>query len=158
MATPSSRFPVIAAMGLSLALCASGCGEPTPEFVYVRTDSVTVVVSVRAEGHVAVNTWLPLRATRATSGEWRKVPFTEISPDTPWIGYVPPPKEDEVAANLRWFVEPVDGAEFDASAPKPVPIQQRAVRFSKPGVYRLWAESHPPIAARSNTLQVEVVP
>ena len=86
------------------------------------------------------------------------MPFAEVAPATPWIGYVPPPQEDEVAANLRWYVDPVEGAEFDAAAPKPVPIEQRAVRFAKPGTYRLWADSYPPIDARSNTLQVEVVP
>ena len=143
---------------LAVAVFAAGCGETSPEFVYVRTDSVTVVVTVRAGNRVPVNTWLPLQASRTTTGEWRKVPFTEVAPDTPWIGYIPPPREDEVAANLRWYVEPVEGAEFDAMAPRPVPIQQRAVRFSRPGVYRLWADSHPPIDARSNTLQVEVVP
>ena len=141
-----------------LALVATACTEPTPEFVYVRTESVDVVVTVRAQSRVPVNTWLPLRASRTTTGEWRRVPFSEVGPDTPWIGYVPPAKEDEVAANLRWHVEPVEGAQFDAMAPKPVPIEQRAVRFSRPGIYRLWAESHSPLDARSNTLQVEVVP
>ena len=143
---------------LAVASLASGCVEPTPEFVYLRTDSVRVVVTVSAESRVPVGTWLPLRASRAIRGEWRKVPFAEVAPDTPWLGYVPPPTEDEVAANLRWYVDPVEGAEFDASAPKPVPIEQRAVRFSQPGIYRLWADSYPPIDARSNTLQVEVVP
>ncbi len=143
---------------LAVAVVAAGCVEPTPEFVYLRTDSVRVVVTVSAESPVPVGTWLPLRASRAISGEWRKVPFAEVAPDTPWLGYVPPPTEDEVAANLRWYIDPVEGAEFDASAPKPGPIEQRAVRFSKPGIYRLWADSYPPIDARSNTLQVEVVP
>ena len=144
--------------GLTLALLATACVEQAPEFVYVRTDSVKVAVTAQADRRVSVNTWLPLRASRTVTGEWRKVPFAEVAPDTPWLGYVPPPTEDEVAASLRWNVDPVEGAEFDASAPKPVPIQQRAVRFSRPGNYRLWADSYPPIAARSNTLQVEVVP
>ena len=130
-----------------------------PEFVYLRTDSVRVAVIVEAEAEVQVGTWLPLRAIRTTTGEWRRVPYREVAHGTPWLGYVPPAREDEVAANLRWFVEPDDGtAVFDAWAPRPVPIDQRAVKFSKPGVYRLWATSHAPLDAVSNILQVRVLP
>ncbi len=93
-----------------------------------------------------------------TTGEWRKVPFAEVAEGTPWLGYVPPEREDEVAGSLRWYVEPSDGAVFDAWAPKPVPIDQRAVKFSKPGMYRLWATSHAPLDARSNTVQIRVLP
>ena len=74
----------------------------------------------------------------------------------PWMGYLPPENEPEVAANLRWFAEPMDGVEFDSIVPRPVPLLQRAVKFSKPGTYRLWATSHAPLDATSNTLQIEV--
>jgi hypothetical protein len=37
-----------------------------------------------------------------------------------------------------------------------VALDERAVKFARPGVYRLWATSHPPLDATSNTLQVEV--
>jgi hypothetical protein len=74
------------------------------------------------------------------------------------VRYMPPEREDEVAASLRWYVEPTDGAVFDSWAPRPVPINQRAVKFSKPGVYRLWATSYVPLDAMSNTLQIRVLP
>jgi len=145
---------------LAGAFIAPACtpGNP-PEFVYLRTDSVKVRVIIEAETDVQVGSWLPLRAIRTTTGEWRKVPYLDVASGTPWLGYVPPLREDEVAANLRWFVEPDDGtAVFDAWAPRPVPIDQRAVKFLKPGVYRLWATSHAPLDAVSNTLQVRVLP
>ncbi|RPH54738.1 MAG: hypothetical protein EHM89_18150 [Acidobacteria bacterium] len=132
--------------------------EEAPEFVYLRTDSVKVAVTVHAEAQVHVDKCLPLRATRTTTGEWRKVPYREVAEGTPWLGYVPPERENEVAGGLRWYVEPTDGVVFDSWAPKPVPIDQRAVKFSKPGVYRLWATSYAPLDATSNTLEVRVIP
>lgn len=95
---------------------------------------------------------------RLSQGEWRKVPYREVTGGTPWVGYVPPEREGEVAASLRWHVEPKDGAVFDAWAPRPVPINQRAVKFSKRGVYRLWATSYAPLDATSNTVQVRLQP
>ena len=156
-----NRLPTVRT--LLAAACLTVCiscdsREKPPEFVYLRTDSVKVSVMVYAEAQVEVDTWLPLRATRTRTGEWRKVAYREISQDSPWLGYVPPDREDEVAASLRWYVEPKDGAVFDAWAPRPVPINQRAVKFSKPGVYRLWATSHVPLDAISNTLQIRVLP
>ena len=146
--------PFVAVMFAVLA-CTS---DDPPEFVYLRTESVEVKVIAYAEAQVPVGTWLPLRATRTTTGDWRRVPYRDIAAGTPWLGYVPPLREKEVAANLRWYVDPADGATFDALAPRPVPIDQRAVRFSKPGVYRLWATSHAPLDAVSNTLEVRVLP
>jgi hypothetical protein len=148
---------------LAVALAGCACspadrGEKAPDFVYLRTDSVSVTVTVSSDEQVQVGTWLPLRATRTTTGEWRRVQYREVPAGTAWLGYVPPEREDEVAANLRWYVEPRDGAVFDAWAPRPVPIEQRAVKFSQPGVYRLWATSHAPLDAVSNTLEVSVLP
>ena len=142
-----------------VSACASGCApEQPPEFVYLRTDAVSVTVTVRAEPEVAVDTWLPLRATRATTGAWSKVRYSEVTEGTAWLGYVPPEREDEVAANLRWYADPAEGVVFDAWVPRPVPVEQRAVKFAKPGIYRLWATSHAPLDATSNTLEVRVLP
>jgi hypothetical protein len=145
---------------LAAALVASACGsQRTPEFAYLRTDAVKVDVAVSAEAaEVRPGDWLPLHATRTTTGEWRKVPFREVPEGAAWLGYVPPAREEEVAANLRWYVEPADGVVFDAWAPRPVPIEQRAVKFASPGLYQVWATSHAPLDATSNRLQVRVLP
>ena len=103
-----------------------------------------------------VGEWLRLRASRATTGHWKEVRFVDVPQGVPWIGYIPPEYEPEVAANLRWFAEPMDGVEFDAVVPRPVAILERAVRFAKPGTYRLWASSHAPLDATSNALDIEV--
>jgi hypothetical protein len=137
-------------------LALSSCNPSAPEYVFVRTGSVVVTVTAQAESRVQVGKWLRLRASRATTGHWNKVRFVEIPNGTPWIGSVPPQYEPEVAANLRWYAEPIDGVEFDSWVPKPVPDLERAVRFAKPGNYRLWASSHAPLDAASNILQVEV--
>ena len=143
--------------GVALAMLAlGGCRPSTPEFAYVRTSSVVVTVTARAQSRVQVGEWLRLHASRATTGHWNKVRFVEIPEGAPWLGDVPAKYESEVAADLRWFVEPVDGVEFDSWAPRPVALMERAVRFSKPGNYRLWASSHPPLDATSNIIQVEV--
>jgi hypothetical protein len=146
---------------LALVLCACSrhnSGDSVPEFVYLRTQSVVVTVTIRADQRVTVGEWLRLRATRAITGEWQKIPFRELPAGTPWIGYVPPERENEVAGNLHWFAQPSDGVLFDAWAPKPVGILERAVKFARPGTYRLWATSHAPIDTTSNSLMVEVLP
>ena len=137
-------------------LLVAACGSDAPEYVYVRTASVTVTVAAQAESRVRAGDWLRLRASRATSGEWQKVRFTDLPKDTPWIGYIPPAHEPEVAANLRWFADPAAGVEFDNPVTRVVEPLERAVKFASPGTYRLWATSHPPVDATSNTLQVTV--
>jgi hypothetical protein len=140
----------------SMVLFLAACDAAAPEYVYVRTSSVMVTLTVHSEPRVRLGDWLRLGATRATSGEWRKVRFAEMPKDTPWLAYVPPSHEPDVAASLRWFAEPSEGVEFDNPATGAVPLTQRGVRFAKPGEYRLWATSHAPVDARSNTLQIEV--
>ena len=139
-------------------LILGACSPTTPEYVYVRTSSVIVTVTAQSDSRVQVGEWLRLRATRAASGEWKKVRLADVPEGAPWIGYIPPEHEPEVAANLRWFAEPMDGVEFDATVPRPVSLLERAVRFAKPGTYRLWATSHAPLDATSNTLQIVVTP
>jgi len=139
-----------------LVLLLGACDPGTPEYVYVRTSSVTVTVSAQAQSHVRVGEWLRLRASRTATGPWQKLRFADLPKDAPWIGYIPPEREPEVAANLRWYAEPMDGVEFDNPVTAFAPPVDRGVRFARPGTYRLWATSHPPLDARSNTLQVEV--
>ena len=123
------RELVVALMILGLMACDSNA----PEYVYVRTESVVVTVTVQSEPQVQVGDWLRLRASRTTTGRWKKVRLVDVAEGSPWIGYIPPEYEPEVAANLRWFAEPMDGVEFDSVVPKPVPITERAVRFARPG-------------------------
>ena len=146
------RSIVFALIVLSLAACDSG----TPEYVFVRTSSVTVTVTAQAESRVRAGEWLRLRASRATTGQWQKLRFEDVPQGAAWIAYIPPAQESDVAASLRWHAEPTDGVEFDNPALRAAPPVERAVRFSRPGTYRLWATSHAPLDARSNTLQVEV--
>jgi hypothetical protein len=146
------RSIVIGLIALSLA----GCGSGAPEFVYVRTSSVTVTVIAQSESRVRAGDWLRLRASRATAGQWQKLRFADLPKDAPWIAYIPPAHESDLAASLRWFADPAEGVEFNNPAAGVVPLVDRGVRFARPGTYRLWATSHPPLDARSNTLQVEV--
>ena len=92
---------------VSIILALGACSPSTPVYVYVRTSSVVVTVTVRSDSRVQVGEWLPLRASRATSGHWEKVRFVDVPQGLRWIGYVPPEYEPEVAANLRWFAEPL---------------------------------------------------
>lgn len=148
------RSIAIALMVLSLAACDSGA----PEYVYVRTSAVTVTVTAQSESRVRVGDWLRLRASRATAGQWQKLRFADVPTSTPWIAYVPPEHESDVAASLRWFAEPMDGVEFDNPVTRAVSPVDRGVRFARPGMYRLWATSYAPQDATSNSLQVEVTP
>jgi hypothetical protein len=144
---------------VSLTLLVLGaCSSIKPEYVYLRTSSVIVIVTAQSDSRVEAGEWLRLRATRAASGTWRKVRFADVPEGVPWIGYIPPEHEPEVAANLRWYADPMDGVEFDSTVPRPVSVLERAVRFAKPGTYRIWGTSHAPLDATSNTLQIVVTP
>ena len=117
---------------------------------------MTVTVTAEAKSRVRVGEWLELRASRTTTGPWRKLRFADVPKDVPWIAYIPPDREPGMAASLRWYAEPMDGVEFDNPAMRSVPAAERRVRFARPGTYRLWATSYAPLDARSNTLQVDV--
>jgi hypothetical protein len=146
------RSIVIALIVLSLA----ACGPGAPEFVYVRTSSVTVTVLAQSDSRVRAGDWLRLRASRATTGQWQKVRFADVPNGVAWIAYLPPAQESGLGPSLRWFADPADGVEFDNPAFRVVPPDERGVRFARPGTYRLWATSSPPLDGKSNTLQVEV--
>ena len=139
-----------------IALLLAACDPGTPEYVYVRTSSVMVTVTVQSDSRSRVGDWLRLRAARAVKGEWRKLRFADLPKDAAWLAYIPPEHEPGVAASLRWFVEPADGVEFNNPVTGVVALDERAVRFARPGRYRLWATSHPPLDGTSNVLEVEV--
>lgn len=144
-------------IGITLiALSLGACDAGTPEYVYVRTSSVIVTVTAQSESRVRAGEWLRLSASRTTTGQWQKLRFADVPKDVAWIAYIPPAHESDLAASLRWFAEPADGVEFDNPALRAAPPVERRVRFARPGTYRLWATSYPPLDARSNTLQVEV--
>jgi hypothetical protein len=72
------RSIVIGLIALSLA----GCDSGAPEYVYVRTGSVTVTVIVQSDSRVKAGDWLRLRASRATAGQWQKLRFADRPKNT----------------------------------------------------------------------------
>lgn len=94
-----------------------------------------------------------ITAERRT-GLWRAISRDSANLDECWWGGPPPEREPEVAANVRWHVQPSDSVTFNLPMP---PDFDRTVRFARPGVYLLWAESHGcPTKLFSDTLTVRV--
>lgn len=94
-----------------------------------------------------------ITAERRT-GPWRAISRDSANLDECWWRGPPPEREPEVAANVRWHVQPSDSVTFNLPMP---PDFDRTVRFARPGVYLLWAESHGcPTKLFSDTLTVRV--
>ena len=117
---------------------------------------MAVTLTVQSDSRVRAGEWLPLRASRVTTGQWQRLRFADLPKDTPWMAYIPAERESDLAASLRWFADPAAGVEFDNPVTRVVPPEARAVKFARPGTYRLWATGHAPLDATSNTLQIEV--
>ena len=86
---------------------------------------------------IGVNEPLTLHARR-TSGPWVQKSRVDVQDEGCWWRSAPPEVEHEVAANVRWLVNPDSIASFNVRFR---PDHTREVRFSKPGVYRLTARS-----------------
>ena len=143
---------------VSLALFALSCSQdPSEVFVPGPSFSQSVQLST-AQGEratVRVEEPLILHAQRI-SGPWVEVARDSLAPDACWLVSPPPELEDEVAGNLRWLVEPPGSVTFNVELRLDF---TREVRFSKPGIYQLSAQSSAWCKKphSGNTVTVEVV-
>ena len=124
---------------LAVLLTAACSREPSEVFVPGPSFSQSIRLST-AQGEratVRVEQPLILHAQR-TSGPWIAAERASLPPDACWLVSPPADTEPEVAGNLRWLVEPPDSATFNVQLRLD---QTREVRFSRPGVYQLSAQS-----------------
>lgn len=149
---------------LASALLSACAGKPAasndespPEFVYVRTPAVTVSLEIHAPAEAATGEWIVLTAARDVSGEWRKVKYSDVSAETPWLAAPIAGRQDDVAASLLWLTDPPRPREFDVPGrTSGASSRNRLVRFNAPGVYKIWAQSYRPLDAKSNVLTITV--
>ena len=124
---------------LAIALL-SGCYSP-PDFVFVPGEDFDQSLSIRSEQGLAATVrpdeGLVLHAVR-TSGPWIEVRRDSLPVDACWWASPPEPVEEEVAGSVRWRSTPEEAAEFNLDLRTD---GTREVRFSRPGVYDLTAES-----------------
>ena len=143
------------------ALLALSCGGRTPEEVWVRDPdskvSVRITLGETPTESLRVGRWIDLHADR-TSGRWIRVRSRDLEPGVRWLVQPPPAEEPTVESNVRWFVEPAGGAEFNL--PSAGDRLSRRVRFSAPGTYIVWAQSHTwgGETVRSNRITVTIRP
>lgn len=135
-----------------------GCSEQVeqvPEYVYVPGNSVTETVTIAASQlNIVIDTPVTLHATRKTSG-YKKVKYTSLKKDACWWRREPPAYEQEVSDNLLWIVSPTGAHRFNTNFRTD---HTREVIFTRPGKYKLYAESAlwcPPRTV-SNTIELAV--
>jgi hypothetical protein len=137
------------------------CAAPTPEQVWVRDPASGASLRIRLgevpEGSLRVGRWIDLHADRST-GRWIRVPSKDLEPGVRWLTQPPPAEEVGVESNVRWLVEPDGAAEFNL--PTADDLLSRRVRFTAPGTYSLWAQSHTwgGDTVRSNRVTVTILP
>jgi len=131
--------------------------EPSEVFVPGGSFSQSIQLSTAQGDHATVHVDEPLILhAQRTSGPWVGAHRASLPPNACWLVSPPSSIEPEVAGNLRWFVEPPGPATFNVQLRLD---RTREVRFSKPGVYHLSAQSSVWCAEpyTGNTLTVEVV-
>ena len=135
----------------------AGCYDPPPpEKVFVPGPDVSTTVTISVSTtKAAVDEPVILYASRMASG-FVEMPYDNVPSGVQWWRQMPPAYEKEVAANLKWIVEPEGSARFNTDLRMDF---TREVRFSKPGVYRLRAVSaaYGPVPVPSKTVTIEVV-
>ncbi len=102
-----SRFvPLLFAVLLTLA----GCGQ-RGGFVYVLEEPQTVTLNASASStSVAYRDTVVLRAERRTTGKWKRIPLSEVTPGQCWEYQPPVEVEPEVADLVHWQIVPENGA------------------------------------------------
>lgn len=130
--------------------------EKPPEFAYIPSSDVQVVVHISSKNKGSVGEWMTLSASRRTSGEWRKVPFSSINQDKPWLSIPPPSFEPEVAANIGWTIDPPNLAEFDSGYRSADLGEKRQVRFKAPGRYKIQGLDRTLSNSKSNVITITI--
>jgi hypothetical protein len=133
-------------------------GDPPVVFVAGEGFRETIQISTGAgmSPAIGVNQPLTLHARR-TSGPWAAIPRGELQGEQCWWSAAPPAVEPEVADNVRWLVKPDSAAALFNIRYRT--DRTREVRFSKPGVYSLTAQSNVScsVPAFVDTLMIRVI-
>jgi hypothetical protein len=136
------------------------CSDDPPVVVFVAGEGFheTLHISTGAgmSPVIGVNEPLTLHARR-TSGPWAAIPRAELQDEPCWQGSPPPQVEPEVADNVRWLVKPdTAAARFNIRYRTD---HSREVRFSRPGVYSVTAQSNVScsVPASVDTLIITVI-
>jgi hypothetical protein len=129
-----------------------GCSR-VPDYVFIPADEYKLTVEIVVPPRGTVDEWVPLRASRH-SGPWKKIPYSQLPPETFWFELPPPASEREVADNLHWVSEPLGAARFDLPQQTDPGSHQRHVMFSRPGTYRLWGDNAYPTRGKSNVATI----
>jgi|SRR6185436_19558320 len=105
------RFVSLLAVPAILAL--AGCGKSSGPTVYVLDGSQEVTLTPTASAtKVQRGETVTLHVARRTTGQWKKVPRSELAPGQCWVYQPPPADEPEVAQSLKWRVDPEGAVEF----------------------------------------------
>ncbi len=123
-----------------LLIAAPGCGEEAAT-VYVPgtgfREELYLTTGRGPRARLGVDEPLVLHASRR-SGPWVVADETTLPTDACRVASLPPQLELEVAADVRWIVEPAGRADWNVEARED---GAREIRFDAPGTYRLTAES-----------------
>lgn len=106
---------------------------PAPDF----TQALSIATAQGPRAGIRVGEPLRLHAARRT-GPWIRVARASLPENACWLAVSPPDFEREVAATVRWHVEPPHQATFNGGLR---PDGTREVVFAAPGTYRLTAVS-----------------
>jgi len=135
----------------------TGCDhEPSLVYVPAKPPEVIVEASVSAVDAVVGET-LTLHARRFYRGEWEQVKRKSLPEGACWMRRPPPEREDEVADNIHWTVDPGEQAKFNLDFRSD---HTRTVTFSAPGQYRIsgsssvWCGS--PVSVEPESILVEI--
>ena len=129
-----------------------------PSVVYVPRTPPDVIVEVSvSEVEAAVGDRLTLHARRFYRGEWEQVKRKSLPEGACWLRRPPQERENEVADNIHWTVDPNGQAQFNLTFRSD---HTRTVTFSAPGRYRIsgsssvWCGS--PVSVEPAELVVEI--
>lgn len=153
-----SRLAAAVVGGVLLVLA---CAPSPPDEVWVRDPdsqvSIRIAIGEASQQPLRVGRWIDLHADRST-GRWIRVRSKDLDPGVQWLAQPPPADELNVESNVRWFVEPDGAAEFNL--PTEQDLLSRRVRFTAPGTYTVWAQSHTwgGETVRSNPITITVRP
>ena len=128
---------------LVVTLSTSACDPPAPEWVWVPAPDFEATLHVWVGDEpgesLRVEEWINLHANRST-GPWIRAKYKDLPADARWLTRPPEEREENVEANVHWYVEP--SGYHKLNLPTAPDILTRQIQFSEPGQYKIWAESH----------------